>query len=64
MLTSYRSGCGGGWAKACEKLKGLKYATSGLGQGKHTLAVRNLGYGSYPGDPTFFGKSASLDIHI
>ena len=50
-----RSGCGAGWAKACEKLNNLKYFVGGLAEGEHVLALRNLGYGSYPGDPTFFG---------
>lgn len=49
-----RSGCGGGYAKECEKLYGLKFFAGGLGEGVHTLRFENGG--PTEGDRTFFGK--------
>jgi hypothetical protein len=49
-----RSGCGGGYAKACEKLSGLKFFAGGLGEGEHTLRFENGGPSE--GDRTFFGE--------
>ena len=50
-----RSGCGGGYAKACEKLSGLKFFAGNLGEGEHTLRFENGG--PTEGDRTFFGTS-------
>ncbi|BEJ15229.1 hypothetical protein CspHIS471_0409960 [Cutaneotrichosporon sp. HIS471] len=47
-----RSGCGGGYAKACEKLHGLKFFASGLSPGTHALRIENGGPAE--GNQTFF----------
>jgi hypothetical protein len=52
-----RSGCGGGYAKACEKLSGLKFFAGNLGEGEHTLRFENGG--PTEGERTFFGMSHS-----
>ena len=55
-----RSGCGGGYAKACEKLSGLKFFAGNLGEGEHTLRFENGG--PTEGERTFFGKSYLVRI--
>ncbi|BEI84207.1 hypothetical protein CcaverHIS002_0408110 [Cutaneotrichosporon cavernicola] len=47
-----RSGCGGGYAKACEKLHGLKFFASGLSDGTHALRIENGGPAE--GNKSFF----------
>lgn len=54
-----RSGCGGGYAKECEKLFGLKYFAGNLGEGEHTLRFENGGPSD--GDRTFFGMSLAVE---
>lgn len=53
-----RSGCGGGYAKECEKLYGLKFFAGNLGAGEHTLRFENGG--PTEGDRTFFGAYLSF----
>lgn len=48
-----RSGCGGGYAKHCEKLHGLAFFVGGLPQGQHE--VRLVNGGPAEGDVTYFG---------
>jgi len=55
-----RSGCGGGYAKACEKLSGLKFFAGNLGEGEHTLRFENGG--PTEGDRTFFGESSQVQM--
>ena len=50
-----RSGCGGGYAKYCEKLHGLAFFAGGLPAGTHE--VRLVNGGPADGDVTFFGAS-------
>lgn len=52
-----RSGCGGGFAKACEKLHGLKFFASPLPEGTHSLRIENGGPAE--GNRTFFGEPSS-----
>lgn len=51
-----RSGCGGGYAKFCEKLHGLEFFAA-LPQGTHALHIENLGPAE--GNKTFFGEFQS-----
>ena len=53
-----RSGCGGGYAKYCEKLHGLIGFVGDLPQGNHTLVLRNQG----PSDTnqTFVGQCQTV----
>lgn len=56
-----RSGCGGGYAKYCEKLWGLKYFAGSLPQGQHKLRMVNGGPSE--GNRTFFGEYCSVQSH-
>lgn len=47
-----RSGCGGGYAKACEKLGGLAFFAGALPEGTHTLRLTNNG--PLDGQSTYF----------
>jgi hypothetical protein len=47
-----RSGCGGGFAKYCEKLRGLAFFAGSLPEGEHTLRLTNGGPAE--GNKTFF----------
>ena len=49
-----RSGCGGGYAKACEKLHGLAAFIGNLPAGTHN--VRLVNQGPSDGNVTYFGK--------
>jgi hypothetical protein len=49
-----RSGCGGGYAKECEKLSGLKYFAGSLPQGQHKMRMVNGGPAE--GNRTYFGE--------
>lgn len=53
-----RSGCGGGFAKACEKLHGLKFLGGPYPAGTHTLRIENGGPAD--GNKTFFGTTRSI----
>lgn len=50
-----RSGCGGGYAKHCEKLRGLLFLGGPYPAGNHTLRIENGGPSD--GNKTFFGES-------
>lgn len=47
-----RSGCGGGYAKYCEKVHGLAFFAGSLPEGQHTLRLVNEGPSS--GNTTYF----------
>lgn len=49
-----RSGCGGGWKKACEKLEGLRAFVGGLPMGQHSMTIVNEGPTGQ--NATFFGE--------
>lgn len=49
-----RSGCGGGYAKYCEKLHGLAFFAGQLPPGQHEVRIVNGGPDT--GNKTFFGK--------
>lgn len=49
-----RSGCGGGYAKYCEKLGGLRLFAGNLPAGEHSLKVVNES--PVEGNVTFFGE--------
>ncbi len=56
-----RSGCGGGYAKACEKLHGLVFFAGPLPAGTHALRIENSGPAE--GNKTFFGDSLNSGLH-
>ncbi|ORY29306.1 hypothetical protein BCR39DRAFT_532216 [Naematelia encephala] len=47
-----RSGCGGGYAKYCEKVHGLAFFANNLPEGQHTLRLENQGPSD--GNMTYF----------
>ncbi|KAK1926021.1 hypothetical protein DB88DRAFT_537969 [Papiliotrema laurentii] len=49
-----RSGCGGGYAKSCEKLHGLVGFAGGLPEGKHQVTLVNESPSESGGNVTFF----------
>lgn len=53
-LNNGRSGCGGGYAKYCEKLHGLAFFAGSLPQGTHEVRIVNQSPAE--GNRSFFGE--------
>ena len=55
-----RSGCGGGYAKFCEKLHGLVGFAGGLPEGTHQVTLVNESPSESGGNVTFFGECSGF----